>query len=235
MTGHDYEYAVAGYLKWHGYRAVRVTRASGDYGVDVVCTRHDRRYAVQCKYYTHPVGLSAVQQAVAGKAQYGCECAMVVTNTVLTKAARELAESNDVTVLENIRPRQLLPRPLTLLLRLLLTLVWAAALGLVGSRAWREAGGLPTRLPLAPLWRLTGLLLLLPPVVWLITAVLRAVLWRFTRHRQLLLERLERLDTEDLEQCVIIGKALAMQTYPAEAFRTGGSGTPDRRVREAFP
>lgn len=88
MTGQDYEFAAARYLRWHGYYAVRVTKASGDYGVDITCTRHSIRYAVQCKYYTKPVGLSAVQQAVAGKAQYGCEAAMVVTNNVLTKAAR---------------------------------------------------------------------------------------------------------------------------------------------------
>lgn len=96
MTGHDYEHLVAAYLKNKGYTGVKVTKGSGDYGVDVIAHKGKKRYAVQCKYYTSPVSLGAVQEAVAGKAMYGCNAAMVVTNNTFTKAAKELAEQNDV-------------------------------------------------------------------------------------------------------------------------------------------
>lgn len=103
MDGHDYEYLVAKYLRGHGYTGVKVTKGSGDYGVDVVAHKAGHKYAVQCKYYTAPVSLGAVQEAVAGKAFYNCDRAMVVTNSSFTKAAQELAKANDVVLLEAVR------------------------------------------------------------------------------------------------------------------------------------
>lgn len=102
MDGHDYEYLVARYLKGHGYTGAKVTKASGDYGVDVIAHKGGHKYAVQCKYYSKPVGISAVQEAAAGKAYYGCDAAMVVTNSTFTKAARDLAKATGVILLEGI-------------------------------------------------------------------------------------------------------------------------------------
>lgn len=102
MTGLEYENLVAKYLRHNGYNRVSVTKGSGDYGVDVVAHKGQHKYAIQCKYYSSPVGLSAVQEAVAGKAVYNCDRAMVVTNSTFTKAAWDLAQSNDVVLLEGI-------------------------------------------------------------------------------------------------------------------------------------
>ena len=102
MTGHDYEYLVARYLRNNGYTGIKVTKGSGDYGVDVVAHKRGKKYAVQCKHYTGPVGLSAVQEAVAGKAMYKCDSAMVVTNSTFTNAARDLAKANNVVLIENV-------------------------------------------------------------------------------------------------------------------------------------
>ncbi len=102
MDGHDYEYLVARYLKGHGYAGAKVTKASGDYGVDVTAHKGGHKFAVQCKYYSKPVGISAVQEAAAGKAYYGCDAAMVVTNNTFTKAARDLAKANGVILLEGV-------------------------------------------------------------------------------------------------------------------------------------
>ncbi len=103
MDGHDYEYVVARYLKGHGYTGAKVTKVSGDYGVDVTAHKGGHTYAVQCKYYSNPVGVSAVQEVVAGKAFYGCDVAMVVTNSTFTKAARDLAKANGVILLEGVQ------------------------------------------------------------------------------------------------------------------------------------
>lgn len=104
MNGRNYERAVARYLKNHGYHGVKVTKGSGDYGVDVLARRWGHKYAVQCKYYSRPVGVSAVQQVVAGMAYYDCDRAIVVTNTTFTRQAKELAESNGIDLIAKVSP-----------------------------------------------------------------------------------------------------------------------------------
>ncbi len=100
MDGYQYEHAVANYLTKKGYKKARVTQASGDYGIDVICEKDGHRYAVQCKYYSSPVGIEAVQQAVAGKAHYAADRAIVVTNNTYTQAAKTLAKDNNVLLYE---------------------------------------------------------------------------------------------------------------------------------------
>lgn len=102
MTGLEYEYQVAKYLSRHGYKNVEVTKASGDYGIDVIAHKNGKKYAVQCKYYSDPVSLDAVQEAFTGKSMYDCDEAMVVTNSTFTASARRLAEANNVILLERI-------------------------------------------------------------------------------------------------------------------------------------
>ncbi|MBR1797505.1 MAG: restriction endonuclease [Clostridiales bacterium] len=99
MNGHAYEKACVGYLRRHGYSGVTLTGNSGDYGVDIICRRLIKRYAVQCKYYSRPVGVAAVQQVVGGMAYYDCDRAIVITNTTFTRQAYELAERNNVTLI----------------------------------------------------------------------------------------------------------------------------------------
>ena len=102
LTGIEYEKRVADYLRLKGYWGVKVTQASGDYGVDITAHKHRKKYAIQCKYYSQPVGVSAVQEVVAGKSHYGCNAAMVVTNSTFTVAAERLAKENGVTLMEKI-------------------------------------------------------------------------------------------------------------------------------------
>lgn len=102
MDGYEYERLVAQYLRSHGYTGVKVTQASGDYGVDVIAHKSRHKYAVQCKYYSAPVGVGAVQEVVAGKAKYKCDKAIVVTNSTFTKAASELAAANHVELITQI-------------------------------------------------------------------------------------------------------------------------------------
>lgn len=104
MTGQDYENFVAGYLRRQGFHHIQHTGRTGDLGVDFVAQKGLRTYAVQCKYYSNPVDGSAVQQVVAGKACYGCDSALVITNSTLTPGAWTLAETNKVEVLTEISP-----------------------------------------------------------------------------------------------------------------------------------
>ena len=59
--------------------------------MDITARRRGHKYAVQCKFYSHPVGVSAVQQVVGGMAYYDCDRAMVITNNTFTRQAKELA------------------------------------------------------------------------------------------------------------------------------------------------
>lgn len=106
MNGHTYEKFVAQYLKEQGFRQVLHTGRTGDFGVDIVTRKHGVYYAVQCKFYSGSVSGAAVQEAVAGMAFYHCDRAMVVTNSGLTKGAKQLAEANEVLVMEYVVPDQ---------------------------------------------------------------------------------------------------------------------------------
>lgn len=107
MTGQQYEEYVAEFLKEQGFQDIQPTPVTGDYGVDLLARHGRHRYAVQCKYYSDAVGGAAVQEAVAGMAYYGCEKALVVTSSYLTKNAHELARANGVDVLEYVDPERL--------------------------------------------------------------------------------------------------------------------------------
>ncbi|MCM1508399.1 MAG: restriction endonuclease [Ruminococcus flavefaciens] len=102
MNGYLYEELVANYLKDNNYTDVVVTQASNDFGVDIVAKKGNSKFAVQCKYYTNAVGVEAVQQVVAGKSYYNCDKAIVITNSMFTKAAQELAQANNVILIQGI-------------------------------------------------------------------------------------------------------------------------------------
>lgn len=101
ITGYDYEERVAKSLREKGYRNVIVTPKSGDYGADIVATnKHGEKICFQCKYYNGSVGISAVQEVNGAKSHYGCTKAAVITNSKFTKAAKELANDNDIDLFE---------------------------------------------------------------------------------------------------------------------------------------
>ncbi len=95
-SGTEYEKWCAGDLAKHGFRAIELTKATGDQGVDIIAYKHHRKYGIQCKFYDTPVGNSSAQEAYAGAAFYGCDQAAVMTNTTFTRGASQLAAETDV-------------------------------------------------------------------------------------------------------------------------------------------
>lgn len=93
MPGLEFERYVGRLLASQGYQ-VEVTRASGDFGADIVAIKEGYRFAVQVKRYEGKVPGSAVSQAVASMAFYECDWAMVVTNSHFTPGAIRLAKAN---------------------------------------------------------------------------------------------------------------------------------------------
>lgn len=92
IEGHDFEYYCADLLKKRGFVDVVVTKGSGDYGVDVLAEKDGITYGIQCKAYTSPVGVKAVQEAYAGKEYYDRMVGAVLTNQYFTKSAVEAAK-----------------------------------------------------------------------------------------------------------------------------------------------
>ncbi len=96
MEGHRFEYACADILKMNGFKNVKVTQGSGDYGVDIIAYKNGKKYAVQCKRYSHKLDNKPIQEVKAGLAYYHCDIGAVMTNQYFTEPAKELARINSV-------------------------------------------------------------------------------------------------------------------------------------------
>ncbi|WP_413560737.1 restriction endonuclease [Bdellovibrio sp. HCB209] len=78
---------------------------SGDKGADIIFYRTTamtsvKKVLVQCKYYSGKVDIKAVHEVVGAKAFYHADDLMVVTNSILTKEAMDLAIANCVQVIQ---------------------------------------------------------------------------------------------------------------------------------------
>ena len=101
MSGQDYEVYCAKRLAHEGYHNLSVTPGSGDFGADVIgYDRKGRKVCFQCKLYQSSVGVSAVQEVLAAKQYYSGDRAVVITNSNFTPAARKLAKSGNVQLIE---------------------------------------------------------------------------------------------------------------------------------------
>ena len=89
---------------------MKCTKASGDYGVDVLASKGRNRYAIQCKLYSNPVGLGAVQEVAAGMKHYGCNIGMVITNSTFTSQAVRLAQENGIVLKPHVKPGSVPPK-----------------------------------------------------------------------------------------------------------------------------
>lgn len=95
MTGIEFENFLCDLFQKMGYHTLS-TKASGDQGIDVIAEKDSIKIGIQAKCYTGTVGNSAIQEVVAGKTYYSCDKVMVITNSRFTKAAMDLAKSNNV-------------------------------------------------------------------------------------------------------------------------------------------
>ncbi|PEP15640.1 endonuclease [Bacillus wiedmannii] len=95
MNGQQFEEFLSYLYGFYGYQT-EVTKGSGDFGADLVLKNNNEIIVVQAKRYKNKVGLQSVQEVVAAKAYYNASQAWVVTNSYFTKPAYELADANDV-------------------------------------------------------------------------------------------------------------------------------------------
>lgn len=97
-TGKDYECYIESLLSKGGLNVKR-TPETGDQGVDLIVNFNNESFAIQCKYYSKPVGNKAVQEIAAGSKFYNCDYAIVVSNQTYTLSAKKLAKNLNVFLL----------------------------------------------------------------------------------------------------------------------------------------
>ena len=110
MEGREFELFAGDLFRRLGFTNVAVTPSSGDFGADVLAEKDDVRYAIQCKRYGGPVGVSAVQEVIASKSLHDCHVACVLTNSTYTPAACELAKKNLVILWDREKLKELIER-----------------------------------------------------------------------------------------------------------------------------
>ena len=76
-------------------------------GADVIAYKDNVKYVIQVKFYSNPVGNKAVQEVVASIGMYKADKGMVVTNSTFTSSAVELANVNNVELVDGNKIEEL--------------------------------------------------------------------------------------------------------------------------------
>jgi len=109
LDGYQFEDLLAILFEKMGYK-VTTTPLTGDQGADLILDRFDMRTVVQAKRYENKVSNKAIQEVVAAIAQYNANNGMVVTNNEFTSSAIELADSNNIKLINRNRLSGLLSK-----------------------------------------------------------------------------------------------------------------------------
>lgn len=99
MDGTKFEHYLRELYSAYGYKA-SVTKASGDFGADLVLSKDGKKIVVQAKRYKKNVGVKAVQEVKSAELHYHANESWVVTNSYFTQAACQLAKSNSVILID---------------------------------------------------------------------------------------------------------------------------------------
>ncbi|CAN5212689.1 hypothetical protein BH09PAT2_BH09PAT2_04590 [soil metagenome] len=96
MSGDVFEKKIGMLFEKMGYKVQYVGSHRGDFGSDLVIEKDGIRTVVQAKRHAHYIDGDAVREAYAARNMYQATKAMVVTNNYFSKAAKQLAASDDV-------------------------------------------------------------------------------------------------------------------------------------------
>jgi uncharacterized protein len=100
FSGEDYERYCAEILDAAGWKT-RLTKGSGDQGVDIIAELNGRRVALQCKFYSKTVGNRAVQEAIGAMSFERTVAGVVVSNAQFSRHAKLLANGARVLLLHH--------------------------------------------------------------------------------------------------------------------------------------
>lgn len=101
LDGLDFENYCVQILEGKGI-AIEKTPKTGDHGVDILAyPLGGCKVAIQCKRYNKPVGNTAVQEVYSGKDFYQASIAIVVSVSGYTRAAKQIADSLNIALLDH--------------------------------------------------------------------------------------------------------------------------------------
>ena len=107
MDGIEFENLVDAKFQKMGY-TTKLTKATKDYGVDLIAIKNKKSIAIQIKRYNRNVGVKAIQEVIAAKAFYKTDTAMVLTNSYFTKPAQNLAKETSVILIDRSKLAKIL-------------------------------------------------------------------------------------------------------------------------------
>ena len=96
LDGYEFESFCCKVLAASNFSNIKQTKLSGDDGIDIIAEKDGIIYGFQCKCYSSPVGIKAVQEAFTGAKMYNCDIAIVITNNIFTPQAIHAAEQTRV-------------------------------------------------------------------------------------------------------------------------------------------
>jgi hypothetical protein len=109
LNGYEFELFLKILFEKMGYDVYN-TPLSGDQGADLIIKRFGESIAVQAKRYSDKVSNKAVQESVASIAHYNANKGMVITNNEFTPSAIELADSNNIILVDRNKLGELLKK-----------------------------------------------------------------------------------------------------------------------------
>ena len=91
LDGLAFERFIADLLKKLEFKSITVTKASGDFGVDIIAFKDKKKWVFQCKRYKSKLSIKPIQEIYSGARKYNADIAVVVTNAYFTNCAKEFA------------------------------------------------------------------------------------------------------------------------------------------------
>ena len=100
LGGDSFQDFVAEILQENGFTDVEIIGKSGDQGGDLIAITDDKKIIIQAKRYSidKKISNSAVQEVLGAIRYYDADIGAVITNTVYTKPAKELAKKAGITL-----------------------------------------------------------------------------------------------------------------------------------------
>lgn len=99
MSWIEFEKYLAQIFKKHWY-IIEMTPETGDQWADIIAEKDGRKIIVQAKRYTGSVGNGAIQEVIWAIKYYDWTEWWVITNSIFTNSARELARVNHITLID---------------------------------------------------------------------------------------------------------------------------------------
>lgn len=109
MDGLQFESYLKVLMKELGYKS-KVTTGSHDFGADLIMKNDNKKIVIQAKRYGYKnnISLNAIQEVFAAQTYYKADESIVITNSMFTKSAKELAQACNVKLYDRYKLAELI-------------------------------------------------------------------------------------------------------------------------------